>query len=118
MDKIKEQMYGYGTGDHIVLIGSLPTDLRSLDEVLLGYSCYPPSLPKIHNELEMNGRYECVVQVSWFRNQYANLKRHLAEVGIELQVISMTTLSRQPLQLNDSNKLRSELPRILIDKYL
>lgn len=94
-----ENLYGYGTGDHIALIGNLPEDLNALNEVLLGYSCYPPALPKIEQSLRERGRYDCVVQTGWFRSQYGKVHRDLANLGIDLQVVSMCLLSRTPLRV-------------------
>lgn len=78
--------YGYNTGDSIQLTCTRPVDLESLADVLSGYGCYPPSVPRICRCIYFSGRYDCSVQPYWFRRQREALCADLSLIGIRMVV--------------------------------
>jgi hypothetical protein len=88
MTLLLTEPYGYGRfGHHISLTSEGVTDRDELAQVLRGYSCYEPAIPKIFNSLTYSNRYDCVVQSGWFKAQIENLRRDLREIGVALTVI-------------------------------
>lgn len=79
--------YGWDSCDGAVikLHASAPVDEAKLAEVLRGYSCHEPAIPKILSCMNASGRYDCILQASWYRQQRPNVTRHLAEVGVILE---------------------------------
>lgn len=73
--------YGYGRGIHISLRG---VDSDTLAHVLLSYSCYKQAIPKIKTCLAASGRYDCVVQRSWFQAQFNEVTHALRAIGVEV----------------------------------
>jgi hypothetical protein len=91
MSRDPKTLYGFGEGDHVSLTMELTNefDETQLRATLLSFNCYPPSIPKIFEQLRTHGRYDCVLQSDWFRGQYGIVKRELATHGVTLEVISM-----------------------------
>src|SRR5579859_5283151 len=82
--------FGFGNGDTISLTSaSRVIDAERLTEVLLGYSCYPPAIPKIVECLRASGRYDCTLQSSWFRKQHSEVRRDLLALGIEMEIVNI-----------------------------
>lgn len=79
--------YGWDSPDGAVisLRSTAPVDDAKLEATLLAYSCYPPAIPKIQSCLRYSGRYDCILQAGWYREQRANVTRELAEIGVQLQ---------------------------------
>lgn len=96
--KLLGEPFGHGTGDHVSFRHEGPLVEGAIIEVLLGYSCYPPAIPKIIECLRHSGRYDCVLQSGWFRAQYTQLKRDLARVGITVEIFELCSWQRAPLR--------------------
>ena len=60
---------------------------EDLEDVLIGYSCYPPAIPKARACLTASGRYDCTLQTNWFERYAENLREELREIGIDIGVI-------------------------------
>lgn len=85
--------FGHGTGDHVSFRHEGPFVAGAITEVMQGYSVYPPAIPKILACLEHSGRYDCVLQSTWFRNQYPELCRDLARVGMRVEIFELTPMN-------------------------
>ena len=57
---------------------------QALTTVLLQYSCYPPAIPRILSCLRHSGRYDCILQQSWFKHQQKLVTRDLGDLGVRL----------------------------------
>lgn len=79
--------YGWNSpsGHRISLRCSKPPDEAKLAEVLLQFSCHPPAIKKIASCLRHSGRYDCLVQYGWFREGQIQLRKMLADIGVEIQ---------------------------------
>jgi hypothetical protein len=93
-----EQSFGKGSGDTISLLCQSYCPPEALEDTLLGFSCYPPALPKIRTCLTISGRYDCEVQPFWFRRQAGRLEKELAALGIELQILRLSECSSKPVE--------------------
>lgn len=51
------------------------------------YSCYPPAINKIISAMNASGRYDCVVQLNWFRTQERNCIECFREIGVKLSIL-------------------------------
>lgn len=78
--------FGFDTGDSVSFRSRGPVDAAALTEILLGYSCYPPAIPKIIACLDHSGRYDCTLQSAWFRQKHLDLACELGELGISIEV--------------------------------
>lgn len=76
--------YGYGRGTHISLRTNSSVCDEALEEILNGYSCYPPAIPKIKASLNHSRRYDCVVSSHWFERQKEQLAKELDSIGVTL----------------------------------
>jgi len=86
--------FGHDNG-HTVSLRCEPGQVHeALEDTLLGYSCYPPSLPRIRACLEASGRYDCTLQTIWFEGQAKQLRRCLSEIGINIGVINVCRYGR------------------------
>lgn len=85
--KLLPSTYGWDSydGAYISLYADEPVDNDELERILLGYSCHPPAIPKIKTCLYHSGRYDCVLQATWFRYQQENVTRDLSEIGVTLK---------------------------------
>lgn len=81
--------YGAGTGPNMVLLCPSRKVPAKMEQVLLSYSCHPPALPKIRQCLELSGRYDAWIQPGWVFSQHQQVKRDLAELGIEFHITSV-----------------------------
>jgi len=89
--------YGNGSGDTIsIRCESRFVDSR-MEEIMQGYSCYPPALPRIRSCLQHSGRYDCEVQPAWFRGQAGSLEYELKNINIELLILRMSKKYPQKL---------------------
>ncbi len=81
--------YGAMEGPGMTLLSDNRIVDETLENVLLGYSCYPASLPKIRQCLETSGRYDCWVQAGWIYSQYHQIKEALLAIGIRMHITSI-----------------------------
>lgn len=82
--KLLTAPYGYGQGEHISLRTAGPVDEGLLEELLKGFSCYPPAIPKIKACLRYSNRYDCVVQAAWFNRQKHALGEQARAIGVQV----------------------------------
>ncbi|AWY09313.1 hypothetical protein vBRpoSV10_191 [Ruegeria phage vB_RpoS-V10] len=95
--------YGYGSGDTITLRCAGPVS-ENMEEVMAGYSCYPPALPKIRACLEHSGRYDCTLQSNWFRGMAERLREDLEEIGIAMSIVALADDGRRQKKLTPEFK--------------
>ena len=85
--------FGFGTGDTVTLTSaSRAVDPQRLTDVLLGFGCYKPAIPKIIDCLRASGRYDCTLQTAWFRKQHNALREQLAALGVELMIVNVAEI--------------------------
>lgn len=80
--------YGWDSAYYasITLNSSEPIDEAAVTEVLVGYSCHAPAIPKILNCLRYSGHYDCYLQYSWFRSQHKQCTAALFALGVRLTI--------------------------------
>lgn len=80
--------YNRGTGMTIKYHGNMKNiiNYKKFSELLLGFSCYPPAIPKIYNCLKYSGEYTCFLQSSWFESRSYDLTFLLKEINMSIDV--------------------------------
>lgn len=87
--KLLNGPYGWNSYDGAVvrMFASERVEPDDLIGVLRQYSCHEPAIPKIVSCLNSSGRYDTILQDIWYRQQYKNVTRDLAGIGVRLEHI-------------------------------
>lgn len=121
--------YNRGTGVTIKYHGNMKNiiDYKKFSELLLGFSCYPPAIPKIYNCLKYSGEYTCFLQSSWFESRSYDLTFLLKEINMSIDVFFFVDektkkSTYQKYEISEKNSLKNfnneVLTKKLFDKYI
>jgi hypothetical protein len=84
--------YGWDAceAEHISLLCDVENVPNQIDfeKIIDRFSAYRPAYQKIYNCLTHSGRYDCLVQASWFSVQKEELGELLKILGMELRHIA------------------------------